>query len=491
MRLSERPRSGAPGRGLPPWAGSALVVPAAVLAWLMGAAVARGGLHQAAALAMAGVGLLLLLAAWAGRRLRYGILTVELPVVLLLMSNQTLRIRSTQELAANPLDAAGQFRVVGIGLAGLLGLAALLSSRTAVAGRLTSLPLRLYIGYVLVVFVGVPFSADPFLTLYRGVELTAALLVLLGARRRVGEAATGRIESALYWCTVVLVASVWLGVVLFPSKAIAHLADQSIPIPYSLQGVLPAISSNAVGTLGVMLMFWSLARMRSGPLGRLRPRAAYLLAALGLVTLIFAQYRTGYIAAIVSLLLILLVGRKWNLAALLLLAAVAVVLWKPSLVGDAAPYLLRGQTVAQAQELSGRVTWWEAALPVWEKSPLIGRGLLTASRFEVFARMGQYEVAGLHSTWIEALLGTGLIGLALLAVSFIVSARRALAAALQPHPWIVPVVLLGILGIRSLTGNTFESFQYEALVFLWVAWALQDPSPIGSRQRQPLVVRRA
>jgi hypothetical protein len=57
---------------------------------------------------------------------------------------------------------------------------------------------------------------------------------------------------------------------------------------------------------------------------------------------------------------------------------------------------------------------------------------------------------------------------------------RALWVALDPDGWIVPVLLLGILGIRSATGNTFESFQYEALVFLWLAWAMRDASPLGT-----------
>jgi hypothetical protein len=468
-------------RGLPWWAGRSLLVPAAVLlAWWMGSAVASGGRQRGAALGIAGLGLLLPVATLAARRLRYGFLTAELPIILLLVSNITLRIRSTQELAANPLDTAGLFRVACIGLAGFLGFAALLSSRASAGGRLTSLPLRLYIGYVLVVFAGAPLSANPLLTAYRGVELAAALLILLGARKTLGEAATSRIESTLYWCTVALVGSVWLGVALVPSKAIASLADQSIPIPYNLQGVFPAISSNAVGTLGVVLAFWSLARDRSSRPGRLRPRLAYMMAALGLVTLLLAQYRTGYVAAMISTVALLLIRRRWNLAVLVLLTTVTVVLWQPSLVADAEPYLLRGQTVTQAQELSGRVTWWQAALPVWEESPLIGRGLLTASRFDVFAQMGADELAGLHSTWIEALLGTGLVGLALLALSFFVTFWRALREALAPDGWVVPVLLLGILGVRSVTGNTFESFQYEALVFLWLAWAMRDASPLGT-----------
>jgi O-antigen ligase/polysaccharide polymerase Wzy-like membrane protein len=463
---------------LAPSVGAMLVIPAAaLLAWWMGAAVADGGRPLAVALGMAGAGLVLPLVTVTSRRLRSGVLAVEVPIVLLLVSNLTFRVRSTQQLTANPLDTAGQFRVACIGLAALLGMAAFLTARPAAASagqRLTSLPFRLYVAYVLVVFVGVPLSFNPFLTAYRGIELAAALMVMLGARKSVGDEATSRMESTLYWSTVALIGSVWLGVVVSPSKAIVRLANEAAPIPYNLQGVIPALASNAVGALGAILAVWSLARIRSKHGSRLHPWLAYMLAAVGIASLMLAQYRTGYIATTVAVVLLLLLRRKWNLAGLLLLASIAVLVWKPSLITAAEPYVLRGQTATEAHELTGRVTWWEAALPVWKESPLIGRGLLTASRYEVFARLGQFTTAGLHSTWIEALVGTGVIGLVLLVLAYLVSLGRALVRALPSYGWTVPFVLLMVLGVRSLTGNTFESLQYEAVMFLWLALSLQD-----------------
>jgi O-antigen ligase len=471
-------------RSFPRSVGTALVVPiTVVLAWWMGAAVAGGGHRLTIALGLTGIGLFVLLAVLVAPRLRYGALAVELPIVLLLLGTLVIRGRSTQELAANPLDPAGLFRVACVGSAGLLGLAALLSSTASASGRLTSLPFRLYVGYVLVVFAGVPISVNPPLTAYRGVELAAAVLVLLGARRRVGDQATARIESTLYWCTVALVGSIWLGVALVPSKAILPLNDNAIPIQYNLEGVLPSLASNAVGTLGIILTVWSVARTRTSIGRRLRPRIAYPLAAVGFVTLLFAQYRTGYVAATISILLLLLLRRRWGLAGALIMTAAALLVWKPSLIITAEPYVLRGQTVAQANQLSGRVGWWEAALPVWKESPLIGKGLLTATRFEVFAHLGLSTTAGLHSTWIEALVGTGLLGLALLALSFLVSVWRALVEALRPNGWIAPAVLLAVISVRSLTGNTFESFQYEALIFLWLALSLRDGAPTMTDDR--------
>jgi O-antigen ligase len=111
---------------------------------------------------------------------------------------------------------------------------------------------------------------------------------------------------------------------------------------------------------------------------------------------------------------------------------------------------------------------------VWEESPLIGKGLLTGTRFEVLAPLGDTYTAGIHSTWVEALVGTGLIGLALLALSFLVTCMRAFVKARRSGD-LVPVLLLAVLGVRTITGNTFETLlSYQAIIFLWLALSLSD-----------------
>jgi hypothetical protein len=458
----------APRAALPRWPAWPLLPIAAALAWLAGGLLATGGPWQAAIFGVSVVLLAALLARAALPRLGSGWLTVELPVLLLLISGLVWRGRSTDSLAANPLDSAGILRVACVGLAGLLGtIACLIPARAS--GRMTSAPFRLYGAYVLVVFIGAPLSVNPPLTAYRGVELAAGLIVLLGARRSLGEAAVGRIEATLYWFVVALIASVWIGVVVFPDRAIEHFT-RSAPVPWDITGVYPSISANGVGTLGVLLTVWSLARSRP------RPAFRYVLAAIGTISLLAAQYRTGYAALALALGVLLLLRRRWGLAALSLVLAIGILIWEPGIVGEATPFVLRGASVEEAKQLDSRLTWWEAALPVWQESPLIGRGLLTGTRFEVLARMGLGETSSIHGTWIEALVGTGLLGLALLISSYLTALRAALAIALRGG-WCIPLVLLVVLGVRSLTGPTFESFSQHSLILLWVALAVADPRP--------------
>jgi O-antigen ligase len=457
-----------------------LLIPVgAWLAWWAGSAVVSEGPRRTFVLTLAGIAVAVpTVRAVLGARVRPGFIAVEVPVFLLLLSTLVFRGRSADELAYNPLDAAAQYRVLCVALAGLLGVLALISRPYSAPsnGRLTSLPIRLYCFYVFVVFLGAPLSINLPLTAYRGVELLTALIVMVGARRSVGDEAADRIEALLYWFTIALLLSVWIGYVVAPDLAVGHFTNTEVPIGWQIQGVVPSISANGVGTLGVLVTFWSLGRLRNLPPGaNLQRWLAYALAALGFASLIFAQYRTGYVAFVIGLLVYLLVGRKWALATLVVMVVFgAIAMGGPSsLVKDVEPFALRGQTAEQASELSSRVEYWTAAIPVWQRSPLIGGGLLTATRFEVLAPLGDAYTAGIHSTWVEALVGTGLIGLTLLSLSFLVTCKRALVTAGRSGN-LVPVLLLAVLGVRTITGNTFEAFNYGAIVYLWLALSLPD-----------------
>jgi len=408
------------------------------------------------------------------------------PVWLLLISTLVFRVRDEQGLAANPLDQAALLRVACVGSALLLGWVALVLDgrrRSFEAGRLTTRGFRLFSYYVLVVFAGSLMSLLPMLTAYRGVELATLLIVYAGARRTVGPAAVGRIERVLYWWIVVSIASVWLSVVLFPHTAIIHIDS---PIPWQIEGVLPAISSNGVGGMGGLLALWSLIRLweersRTG----VRSRFDIAMGALGLVTLVAAQYRTGYIAATLGLLVLLALRRRLALAGVLFAVAITVGIAGPVIVARAQPYVLRGQTAQRASELSGRVKFWELAIPVWKESPIIGKGLLTASRFEVLAPAGLGRISTIHGTWIEALVGTGVVGVVLLAAAVLVAWRRAIAEALIRGGRLLPLMILTLLTIQSITGSDYAVFGFSTMLFMVVALSLPDPVSRRRGARDP------
>jgi hypothetical protein len=462
---------------------------AVALTSVAGFALAAGGVLRWIAIVV-GVLTLASILIWALFRTRIpaGFTSVELPVLLLLLSTETLRQRDVTELAANPLDPAGIFRLICIGAALILGALTLTGGvRTHDIRRVTTRPFRLYCVYVLVVFLGVFTSVDPKLTAFHGVDLVAGIACIAGAYSVAGRGSTDRLLRVFYWWTVAEVASVWLGVLAIPSQAIDHVDS---PLPWQLNGVFPGISSNGVGTIGAIVAIWSLALLMSPKESPGRKRLVTgTVVMLGLITLLFGQYRTGYVAAILAFLVLLALRKRMMTAGLFAVCVTVAWLWGATIIQHAAPLALRGQSIESASELSGRLGFWSAAIPVWKESPLIGRGLLTATRFEVLNSLGQGAISTIHNTWVEALVGTGVIGLTLLVASFLVLFARAAKEAVNRRGRIVPVLLLILIAVRSFTGTTIEQMG-GGILFMILALSFRDDTvDLASTDRPPTVTR--
>src|ERR671925_156485 len=390
----------------------------AATAGLVGWAIALG--HPWAELAVAAV-LVLAVAArarWRAVSLSSSFLVVELPILLLLFLDVYYpHARTATDLAGNPLDAGGMAKLVAVGLAILIG--GLAFATSTAAPRPTNAPFRLFVLYVVVVFFGVWSSVDP---------------------------------------------------------------PPASPLPSQIQGVYPMIASNGVGTLGVILALWSLARLVStSPRERMRRPAAIALTALGVATLLAAQYRTGYAAfgAGVALLLAFR-GRKTLAAAIGLFAAVAMYWGLATLGTSTEPLLLRGDTPERASQLSGRLAMWHAAIPFWQESPIFGRGLLTSTRLEVLPSIGLQNTATIHGTWIETLVGTGLVGTALLAAALVLLLYRGVAD--QALSSVVNLAV-GALVARALSPASFGAFGLAFSTYLIVLGACR------ALVAEPLVAR--
>jgi len=473
---------------------------AALIAVPAGVAVSVGGLARILTLVLACVIFLTsIVPLLVKEHIKNGYMVIEVPVTILLLSTLVFRQRDADTLAQDPLDAAALFRVAFVAIALFLALVSLTSPSGVDAGERRSLkarPFTLFALYIAVVFVGSRFAVQPLNVGYRGFELMGGWLVLMAARHSFGRAAFPRIETTIYWYTVALVAAVWLNAVIFPSEAVESTMGES-PLPYQLVSVMPSISANSVGFLGAMLGLWSLGyrltpNREHGP----RPRVATFLGGVGFLTLIAAQYRTGYAAVAAALVVLCIVRGRQVFAVLLIVGALVVVFWGNVLL-EAQPYLLRGETTEDAADLSGRIYWWERSLEVWRESPIVGKGLLSATRFEVLAEIGADETSTIHSTWIEALVGTGIIGTAFLAASLLVAWRRSIAEGLRRNGRIVPAMLITLLVVRSLTASTLGVFGPEVLLLLSISLTLPDSlfihpaaQPLSSESSGPRLAQR-
>ena len=412
-----------------------------------------------------------------------GYLGIEVPALLVLFSTIVWRLRDTTSLASTPLDAAGLVRLGALGVGGLLGIIAILrGDLRGLYGRLRGTSsLWLYIAYIGVVMLGVLASSFPSLTLFRAANLVALLAVIVGAYQTAGSEAIRRLEKVVLWFMVSHLATVWFWVVVSPHQALRHTTS---PFPYRIEGIFPSMSTDRIGEYGVVLFFWGLASwIGIGDDRIIRSRRASLaLSGFGALSLLFAQYRTGYVAMVIGIVLLLALRRKWLwLGALAAGAAASVAI--PGVLS----FLLRGQSAGVASHLSGRNVLWSAAIPVWKHSPIIGNGLETASRFDVLQGLGRGFTSTLHSTWVEALVGTGVAGTALVASSVILVGWRSFRTAIRKGR-LVPFLLVSILVIRSATGTSFEALSVESMLLLILTLAVRKRGPGELTDRGALIV---
>lgn len=402
------------------------------------------------------------------------VLVVEIPVALMLLSTLVLRIRDASALSDNPLDPAGIYRVAAVGLAGLIAMVSLAMGNV----RPPRLPSKFFALYVLASFLAVPISLMPALTLYRPVELAIGGLVLLAIWSRVGEEGLERTKKLLFRFIVGACALTWVAAAVAPAYGLIPVSpsEQGALFPVRLQLAFPAINANTLGFFGALLTIWSLAR---SDLNRARRLS---LAALGLATVIGAQYRTGYVCVIVGMAVLFYVRRSIRLPLVAACIVGTIMLINPDPLGNIAAgagvLASRGQNTELLTSFTGRTLWWDAALTVWGESPLIGKGLLTATRFEVLRPLGFTEVSTIHNGWVEALVGTGAIGVGLLGLAVLNLLRRCLRV-MRDNP--EPLLVLLMLLIRSITGSSFEIFGYGALLFGWLCLSV----PSGPSTPQP------
>jgi O-antigen ligase len=417
---------------------------------------------------------------YALERTRPGYLAVELPVLLILLSTVTLRYsfaggpRTADELVSNPFDIFSLMKLAFTATAAALGFLALTAPQS-VRAKVTTRPTRFYAAYAVVVFLGIVASVNPLLTSYRAIEMVAGLLVAAGAYRTARGEALTRIERMIFWYAVGMILSAWIGAFIFGGAALEPQTRS--PIPVRLQGIFPRISHNSLGYLSVLVALWSLARLLSrgrevGP----RPPVSAAIFVLGLITLVIAQYRTGYVALIAGVAVLLVVAGRKVLAGIAVASVLVLSFSGGGLVEETQPYILRGQDTERASRLSGRVTYWSAAIPVWQESPIIGGGLQTASRLVVLSSLGTDKGAAsnLHSTWVEALVGTGVVGVTMLALSLLVALWRALARAFDGGSRVVPAVILTILLVRTFTGGGIDGGGDTQLLYLTLLFGLRD-----------------
>jgi hypothetical protein len=367
------------------------------------------------------------------------------------------RIRTADELTRNPVDTAGLVRLgfdgVALGLA-IMTLRQLGKRRKRLHSarqRMPSMtPVSLYALYIGAVILGVGTAVEPKQVAFRAFELAVIATVATAAARCL---TLEQVLSGARRIIYALTATVILSVVVFGREAARPAGGL---IPFRVQGLLPSISYNSVGTLGIFLVAFG-----AGP-----KKINKFALALGLLLVVLAQYRTGYIAVLVMFGVWLLA--RGRAAGALIMVLMAYPAWLVLRLPSAAELWSRGAQIQQIDSLSGRTVFWARAIEVADRSPLIGTGLTSGTRNEVFQGLGRGMISTIHSTWIEAYLGVGVIGVTLVALVFL---QAATVAWKLRAITLVPLLMLTSIAVRSITGTTIELAGGTLVFFLMIVYA--------------------
>lgn len=257
------------------------------------------------------------------------------------------------------------------------------------------------------------------------------------------------------------VVSAFMGMVFLPGRAFAKMMLSSSIV---VQGVVPVVNANSLTQFSALLALLTLVQLlvrgwrRSGP-------SVWVVFGIAVSMMLLSHSRTSIFAAAAALMaLMYFSGRK---AAAVVVAVAGSLAWVFTEV--VASYIFRGQSEQVFSSLSGRTYFWEGVWDEFVQSPIIGHGFYAAQR--VLLRTSTVD-----NTYLEVLLGLGIVGIIAFTVPILLTAfgllrniprRRQLPAAMAI--WLQLVAIFVLLFVRSLTGPSFQVMHPNLVMFMILA----------------------
>lgn len=379
--------------------------------------------------------------------------------LLIFASALVFRVRGVNAIEQDPVDAWALYR---IGLEAIVTLALLIRlalRRTPWFGSMFRGFVGALTAFGLVELASTAWSVYPAWTFYKSCEYLLDIALLAAVLATLQSIKSYKDLFDWTWLLYgLLLLSVWIGLVIWPQQAL-YPNGKNIGVGIlgiRLTGVLPAVSSNDIGTYAAILALVALCRLL--PIaGKKSDRAWYiLLFTASMATMVLSQTRSAIAGFLFGVFLLLLFSRRLGLSAVLTFV-VAPLLVASSLGGLIWTFLERGQNAQQLESLSSRVTWWSFAWQKFMERPLTGYGAYAAGRFAVLARIGMVKTSTMHSDYLEMIVGTGIWGLipfllALLGTWWFLTRylRHSTAMSMDQQLAYEAIAVLGLLTVRSV-----------------------------------------
>ena len=385
-----------------------------------------------------------------------------------------IAMRTSEAMRENPVDIVNLARVILVGFVGFctIGVSILRIDKFV---RNIRGPLGWMIVYAAVALASTAYSSLPLVSAGKALEVLVDVLFFVAVSSFCSSLEIVSLWNLLLSFLSASLVAVWVSALVKPSGGFLYIPGALLPL--QLQGAFPTIHPNDLGELSAIVAATAFCRVLVRRRSALENEGFLWggVFVLGLVSLIFAQARTSVVALAAALIAILFMTRKLSLLPVFAMCGGAFIAG-----GSGAAlreYYMRGQSSELFFTMTGRLTFWKAAWNFFKESPLFGHGFYTAHRLDLSVRLsslpGSHSVSNIDNTFLEVLLGVGLIGLLPILVALFqlvgrlsqISRAADLSGRLRQSRCEIVGALIIVL-IRAVDGPTFQDHTISLLVLL-------------------------
>lgn len=387
--------------------------------------------------------------------------------LLVFLSGLTFRVRESDAIKESPIDIWALYRIALSGIVGFVLLIKLGLQQLDWFGQLFRGVLVLFAVYTALALASTLWSVFSIWTLYKSAEYAVEIALMAALLQALHSTYQYKVLFDWMWfLSGAIAVSIFLGMILAPNQAISNQAGL---LSIRIRGVFPSISENGVGDSGATLGLIALVRLIFGK--NKRDRILYFIILISsLILLILSQSRSPLVGFLLGAAIVSFLAQKKEIAIFLVL--LSLFFW----VGIGPifeTFFRRGQNAELFTTLSGRTEWWEQAWKLFQQRPFLGAGAYAAARFSVLSELGSMETSSIHNTWLELLIGVGLIGTVPVVVAFLKTWANLLrviprlpAQTLEYRLLVEAVGILTLLSFRTIFTSLIV--MHPALLFLLV-----------------------
>jgi len=383
------------------------------------------------------------------------------------------RLRSSHSFYTDPLDQAAQYKIICMGIAGVLAFISLISNIGKSKSEIPLVPSLILI-YAILALPSTMIGGNAYYGIYKAVELlivTIFLFAVISQMNSLEDAKKlGNILLLFYF--ILLVMEV-VSAVIKPDAGF-YVYGKGV-IGRILSGSFPLMDPNGIGFISAVLAVASFCRLLNAK-NRRDIQLYVLILMFSLSTLILAQARTSIFGTIAAMVIVLILSQRWKKIALFVLTISALIMFSDYFIA----YIMRGQDIGMFEKFSGRMVMWEHVWSKFLQHPILGYGFVSAGFLMKIYAPGQ--TAPVFNSYLECLLNSGIVGfvpwvMAIIA-TFVLLLRGTMRAKVNNLQIlrsfsIEKVGLMVILIARSMTTSMLTIHSIEFTLFLTLIVAAQ------------------